>query len=258
MNNGSELTVQYVDKIFDILETLAAAPSPMGLNELSVTTGINKTTVYRILTALQRRHYVRQTPRQQYTNGPNWHRFGVTPRGTDSQISRVRNLLKDLRDAEGETVHLTVYQSGGRAVYIDVMESLLPLRTSSRVGAISPAYCVSTGKVLLAYQSLEEIESVCQSLTGYTEFTITDPQRLKNHLQAVRRNGFAVNTQEYQKEVCGIAVPIFSPYGEVIAAVGYCVPALRFSDNRVSTLLEALRHHLKEFLGPSAPSTHAL
>lgn len=257
MNSGTELTVQYVDKIFDILERLAEAPDPLGLNELSVATGINKTTVYRILTALQRRHYVRQTRQQQYTNGPNWHRYGTTAPGTQSAISQVRSLLKDLRDAQGETVHLTVYQPIGQAVYIDVMESLLPLRTSSRVGAISPAYCVSTGKALLAYQSPDDIASVCQSLTAHTEFTMTDPEQLKQQLQTIRMDGYAVNRQEYQKDVCGIAVPVFTPYGEVFAAVGYCVPALRFTDDRVSALLGSLHHYLKEFIVPSV-STRAL
>ena len=258
MREKPDLSVRYADRILDVLEALAQASTPLGLNELSAVTGINKTTVYRILTTLQRRYYVRQTAQHQYTNGPNWFRYGYIPNGSQSDMAKVREILRDLRDAQGETVHLAVYHPIGYAVYIDVIESLMPLRTAGRIGTISPAYCISTGKALLAHQKREDIEIVCQSLVMHTEFTQTNPERFKAHLEVVREKGFAINQQEYQKDVCGVAVPLFTSYGEVFAAAGYCVPASRFTDERIVDLLESLNHHLKDFVPQPEQRSHIL
>ncbi len=244
----ADLSVQYVDRILDVLETLAESPTPVGLNELSAMSGINKTTVYRILSALQRRHYVQQTPQQQYTPGPNWHRHSRSPAVSGSAIARVRALLPELRDAQGETVHLAVYQPTGYAVYIDVLESPKPLRTSSHIGAVSPAFCVSTGKALLAQQGEVEISTVCQTLQAHTPYSLTDPDNLRHELRETRRRGYSVNRQEYQLDVCGVAVPLFTHYGEVFAAVGYCVPASRFTDDRISQFVESLCEVLADFV----------
>lgn len=249
----TDLGVQYVDRILDVLETLAGAPMPVGLNELSATSGINKTTVYRILSALQRRHYVQQTPQQQYTTGPNWHRHSRIPAVSGSAIARVRALLPDLRDAHGETVHVAVYQPTGYAVYIDVLESPRPLKTSAHIGAVSPASCVSTGKALLAQQGEEEISAVLQTLRAHTPYSLTDPDDLRRDLLETRHRGYSVNRQEYQLDVCGVAVPLFTNYGEVFAAAGYCVPASRFSDGRISKLVESLRDVLADFVPKPKP-----
>ncbi len=251
MERRTDLGVQYVDRILDVLETLAHSPSPVGLNELSTMAGINKTTVYRILSSLQRRHYVQQTSQQQYTLGPKWHRHSRSRAADSSPIAQVRALLPGLRDIHGETVHLAVYQPIGHVVYIDVLESPRPLRTSSHMGAVSPAYSVSTGKALLAQKSAEEIAAVCQKLEAHTSYTLTNPDDLWQELRETRRRGYSVNRQEYQLDVCGVAVPLFTHYGEVFAAVGYCVPASRFTDNRVNRFVESLREVFADFVPQS-------
>lgn len=255
VKDSRESPVQYVDKILDVIEQLSQAESPLGLTELGRRSNINKTTVYRILTALQQRFYIQQTNDLKYKLGPAWHQIGIASGGeTSSAMARIRQTLVPLLNAHNETVHLSVYLPLGRAVYIDVLESRQALRTSSRIGTIAPAYCISTGKALLAHQRPEEITAVLQSMHSFTNHTIKNPENMLTHLREIRSLGYSINRQEYQAEVCGVAIPLFSSHGEVFAAIGYCVPAIRFTDTRVADMVDTLNTYLSDFLYPKSLS----
>jgi DNA-binding IclR family transcriptional regulator len=56
-----EENVRVVDRVFDILETLAASSSPLGLSEIARSTGMSKSTVHRLMTTMCARHYAEKT-----------------------------------------------------------------------------------------------------------------------------------------------------------------------------------------------------
>ena len=147
--------------------------------------------------------------------------------------------VRKLGLATGETVHLAVYDDGW-SVYIAKHDGTQPISSYTRLGGRSPAYCVATGKVLLASQPRDEIDRILGGeLTAFAQHTITDPAKLRFELEQVRDQGFAVNNGEYRDEVGGIAVPIWSPMGEIIASIGFSGPIGRITSN-IESLREAL------------------
>ncbi len=52
------LNVQSLNRAFDIMEAIGDSYQPVTLKEITLRTGIAKTTAYRLLTNLEHRHYV--------------------------------------------------------------------------------------------------------------------------------------------------------------------------------------------------------
>jgi DNA-binding IclR family transcriptional regulator len=112
----------------------------------------------------------------------------------------------------------------------------------SYVGRRAPLHCTALGKVLLAYLSAEERKKILSKkvLPQLTENTITDKRELEKELGKVRGQGFALDREENEKDVCCVAAPIRNYQGEVIAALSISSPIFRIDKNAQNDLKEAL------------------
>jgi IclR family transcriptional regulator, acetate operon repressor len=90
------------------------------------------------------------------------------------------------------------------------IESPRALRVSNRLGIAMPAHCTSTGKVLLAALSPEELDKLYPDpdLIQMTRRSIASTAALKSELAVVRRRGHATSNEEGEEGVVSIAVPI--------------------------------------------------
>jgi DNA-binding IclR family transcriptional regulator len=153
----------------------------------------------------------------------------------DSYAGAVRRLAHEY----GESVHLAVYDRGS-VVYIDKADGSNPVGSYTTLGGRAPAYCVATGKLLLAFADAGAREAVLTGgLTAHTPLTHSTPEALRIELDQVRRVGFAVNRGEWRLGVAGVAVPIRSPLHDVVAGLGFSGPSDRILD-RVPELVAAL------------------
>jgi DNA-binding IclR family transcriptional regulator len=234
--SGTE-TVGVLERSLDVLELLAGSGSPTAFAEIVDAVHAPKATVHRLLKILQARGYVSQDSRTgRYSAGIRCFELGsLWAKNLDLRATAAPQLAA-LNELTAETVHLAVYDQGD-VIYIDRVESQLPVIAKSYVGRRCPATCVATGRVLLAYESLDEIDRVLSSpLPRYTERSITDPARLRDLLAEVRGVGFSVNHGSYRDDVGGVAAPIRDHTGRVLAAVGLCLPEHRFGPERFDGL----------------------
>lgn len=227
-------------RALDVLEFLARAGRPLPLAEISDAVDSSKPTVHRLLTTLQTRGYVLQdTSGGRYAMGPRCFELGsLWAQRLDLRVVAGPHLAR-LNDETGEMVHLGLYE-GGDVIYVDKLDSTHAIVAQSHVGRRCPATTVSTGRALLAYQPWAEIERVLSGpLPAYTDRTVTDPKRLIELLEEVRRTGYATNAGSYREGVCGVAAPIRDYTGVVIGTVGCCVPELRFGSEHFPPLRDA-------------------
>lgn len=97
------------------------------------------------------------------------------------------DILENLAKNTGETAHISVLKDD-QALYLLKIDSSNPVHLLSHAGKRNPIHCTSTGQILLAYQTDSIINKVLErELIGYTEKTITDPIKLKNLLQTIRK-----------------------------------------------------------------------
>src|SRR5207247_1552707 len=132
-----------------------------------------------------------------------------------------RPVVVDLMRRTGETGFLgTLCSDRASIVYVDKVESDHVIRYAGGVGDRRPLHATSSGKVILAFLSPDEREQVLQSLSlaRHTERTVTSRPALRASLEAIRRAGVCVTTDELVSGASGIAAPVFDRYGRVAGA----------------------------------------
>jgi len=153
--------------------------------------------------------------------------------------SVVRPHLAALARSSGETIHLTVLE-GAQIVYLDKFDSPLPVAAYSRIGGHAPAYCVASGKALLAAwgHGVAALRDLLGDLQAHTPHSITDVDVLHADLLRTRTRGWAENREEWRLGVCGVGAPVFDARGQPVAAVGMSVSSIRFSRAQARALGE--------------------
>jgi IclR family transcriptional regulator, KDG regulon repressor len=245
--NENRYNIRVLERALQILTVLADAKT-CSINELSTRLNLSNSTTYRLLVTLINYGYVK------HEKGSGEFQLGLSciklARSFYSSNSLREQALPDLvslRDLTKETVHLGILENW-TVVYLDKLQGLMPIGImSSSIGGISPSYCTGLGKILLAYQNLDEVAIHFSSneLKPYTEKTITEVDKLLETLREVRNCGYALDNGDHENEVGCIAAPLSNAKGEVIAAISVSGPVHRIfhegwrKDLLPSTLLTA-------------------
>ncbi|MFB4213974.1 IclR family transcriptional regulator [Shouchella sp. JSM 1781072] len=139
-------------------------------------------------------------------------------------------VLGKLVNKTGETAHLAILD-GINTIYIHKEECHHPVRILTHIGRKNPSYCTSSGKILLAYNDESLIEQTIQNgLQPYTKYSITDPDQLKAELALVKRQQYAVSTEELTVGTKSLAAPIRDHTGQVVCAITIVGPIQRMND----------------------------
>ncbi|HET6947963.1 MAG TPA: IclR family transcriptional regulator [bacterium] len=246
--------IRAVERAAAILKAFSPESTALGVTELSRRLGLHKSTVHRLLAALEREGFVVQDP------GSGHYRLGLQLFELGSLVVTSRQLqqvahayLEQVHHACGETVHLAILDEG-EVVYVDKLESTRQVRMYSLIGRRSPAHCTGLGKVLLAWLPEGALEEVIRrrGLRGYTSQTITSAETLRDHLALVRQRGYAIDNGEHEELIRCAAAPVFDYTGQVvaavsIAAVGVDVESRRFQE--YISLIQQCTRAVSEALG---------
>ena len=203
----------------------------LSVTQLSSDLGLNKTTVHRLLSAMQKFHLIEQNPfNEKYRLGLKFHELGARTLLTRSLQSEVRPFLVELARRSNESVSLAVPGAGGVICLdrIDSPNSIITVRTL--IGERFPAHCTAAAKVILAWLPQPEAYAIIfrNGMKLYTPLTIGSLRKLKIALDLTRRRGYATDHEELEKGLSGIAAPILYKGGRIIAALGMAGPTLRF------------------------------
>lgn len=227
---NKNLEVQSLMRALDILEAVGASEYSVSLKWITERVGLPKSTVYRLLSNLESREYVR-------CNIDGTYQLGLKLLTVSLQVERnfelkqtVHSYLLALNEATRETVHLAILQ-GGKVVYIDTIESPQSIRLVAKIGASNPVHCTALGKALLFGQSDEEVIRLLRihGMEKRTEFTIRSVDEFLSDLTECRARGYAFDEKESALDARCVGVPIFGPKGDVIAAMSVSGPAVRYS-----------------------------
>jgi len=231
---------QSLQKSAQILETLMKGPTPVGVNEFAHTLGLPKSTVSRFLSTMESLGFVRRDQESgKFFLGLRLFELGCKA----IEDVGLRNVaipeMKRLRDTIDENVLLTVLE-GTQITYLDKIECRQAIVSQTSVGGTAPAYCVSSGKAMLAFDPERLEKAIEKGLKSFTPLTIVEPDKLRRECKKIREQGYAINKGEFRVDVTGIGAPIFNARGEVVGAISTATPALRMNKNRWQTHIEAV------------------
>jgi IclR family acetate operon transcriptional repressor len=235
--------VQSVDRALSILETLAEDDEGYRLSDLAVRTGLSTSTVHRLLATLEKRHFV-QFDRTE----SKWH-VGAQSFAVGATFARRRNFvaqampyLRKLRDQTRETANLAVVDDES-IIVLTRMESREIMRSLTKVGGRVAMVASGVGKAVLATYSDEDINAIIcrQGMPRLTEKSIVRASDLFREIEAIRRQGYAVDDEEARMGLRCVAAVVYNDCSEPLAAISVSGMTSRVTEDRIPALGRTVR-----------------
>ncbi|MCC1491718.1 IclR family transcriptional regulator [Cognatishimia sp. F0-27] len=210
-----------VHKLLTLLTVVSEAQKPLTFSEIVTRTGLNKSTIHRLLAIGVEEGVLRHDPqRKVYVLGARvFDLVRNAYNGYDIQEIALDEMIGLQRQFDA---NVTIGVPGGREVmYLRMLESAQAMGGVQRPGMREPMHCSASGKALLAFLPPAILDDTLNnySFERFTDRTITDPSAFKDELRWVRAHGFGRNDREEYEHFIGIAAPVFNYLGEPIAVL---------------------------------------
>lgn len=196
--------VAVLDRAFALLGAFGPADDRLTLTELSRRTGLYKSTVLRLLGALEHGGFIRKLDDGAYAVGPQPMRLAAIYQRSFRVDSILEPLLAELSAALNETASFYV-RAGERRLVVSRVEPARAVRVSIRVGEEFDVRHGAAGKVLMAFTDGGE-----------------GPQA-----EAIRARCWATSYGERDAETGAASVPVFGAVGELKGALTVSGPLSR-------------------------------
>lgn len=247
-----DYSVKSLARAMKVLECFSVQKPELGVTEIARALGMQKSTICNILSTFEKTGYVVQDPET------SKYHLGTKILHLSYIVNRHLGLrdiflpyLHRIAEAAREACYFGIL-SNDEVLYIEAVYPSHQQQTRNILGERAPLYCTGLGKAMLAYMPPEDAERIIGGeLTSYTSFTLCDPVVLRDHLDEIRRNGYAMDNMEHEFGVRCVAVPVFGANGQVMAAVSVSGPSPRFDHNTVvrhaamiAEVLQPLQHCL--------------
>lgn len=230
-------------RIFGLLELIASKDHFVSLQSLVAETGLPKPTVHRMLQQLESAGLLlRQGDGRHYGTGTRLRRFAESLLLNSTQHGARHAVLRHLVEEVGESCNITAL-AGNEVVYLDRVETPEPLRFYLRPGSRVPAHASASGKMILSQLSATQRRQLLghAPLQAYTPRTTTDLDTLEEELKRARRDGYAIDDEEFLPGLVCVAVLVPTHTGRSNLCVAVQAPVVRLTTDKALQLLPALQ-----------------
>ncbi|MFH5185798.1 IclR family transcriptional regulator [Paenibacillus sp. TAB 01] len=213
--------VPALEKANDVLQLIAEQPSKLKLIDLSKQLGINKSSMFSLLTTMEALEWVIREPESTYSLGA---RLGLVGNAFFKQFSLIDRFRKEAgvtKHTIQETIQLAKLDRT-EVLYLAKEEMPAPVRLASEPGMKLPAHVTALGKAMLAALDETELDALYPEealLPETTPHTIRTRSELKEQLAIARKQGYAFDLQEAVMGFCCVAAPVRDAQGRTVAAI---------------------------------------
>lgn len=237
--NTSRPGASVVSRALALLSAFDPDHRRLTLSELARRAGLPAPTAYRLAGELVRGGMLVRRPSGEYVIGRRLWRLGLLAPLQSGLREIASPFLSDLHAATLATVHLAV-RDHTQALYVDRLSGHASVSVVSTAGSRLPLHATGVGKVLLAHAPDRVQTQVLGNLARMTQYTVTQPRRMREQLARIRREDYAVTAEEMTLGAFSVAVPVRrrAASGDVVAAVGVVVPSLKRNRGRLVAALQ--------------------
>jgi DNA-binding IclR family transcriptional regulator len=215
--------ISSVLKVSKILDCFTGYEPVLGNQEIAEKLGMNVSTVHHIVSTLCHEGILIQDSRKKYRLGWKLLEWSNHVMYQQEIYSEAIPIVEDLVRQYNGTVHIGMFDAGEVRFVLKVSaKNSVPVPTF--VGARKPAYCTSTGKILLSFNPSFIQPTISKGLLQRAPNTITCVKKLKKELEEIREQGYAISNNENELGLYGIAAPIHSYTGQTVAALNMVGP----------------------------------
>jgi len=237
-----------VGKAAGLLTLLGEEPGGIALSDLARRAGQPVSTTHRLLGSLAAEGLAACDEQRRWHLGLRLFELGQRVLRAHGFSGLAGPVLRRLAERTGEPVLMAVLE-GHHQRYVHCAEGARQVRITGEAGQLGPLHCTSMGKCLIAFAPAQQREQLLAEL-GLPHLgprSITDRQRFRAEIDAVRADGCATSEEEHEAGILAVGVPVLDPGGTAIAALSTAAPTFR------STLDE-----LREFLPELRAAAHQL
>ncbi|HEY2078804.1 MAG TPA: IclR family transcriptional regulator C-terminal domain-containing protein [Streptosporangiaceae bacterium] len=229
--------VQSLDRGLAVIRAFGPGRERLSLSDVARETGLTRAAARRFLLTLVKLGYVRSDGRE----------FSLRPLVLELGYAYLSGLampeiasphLEELVAKVRESSSISVLD-GHQIVYVARVPTKRIMTVAISVGTRFPAYATSMGRVLLAGMSPDDLDKYLSEadFEAFTARTVTDPDRLREIVREVGRQGYAIVDQELEEGLRAIAAPIHGAGNAVIAAINLSAHASRVSPAAMRAVL---------------------
>jgi DNA-binding IclR family transcriptional regulator len=230
---GQSPAIQVIERMFSLLDALAAHQDPVSLKVLSERTGLHPSTAHRILNDLAIGRYVDRPEAGSYRLGMRLLEMGNLVKARLDVRDAAIDPMRELHKLTHQPVNLSVRQ-GDEIVYIERTYSEgSGMQVVRAVGGRAPLHLTSVGKLFLAHDDPQRVRAYAArtGLSGHTRNSITEVGQLERELATVRQNALARDDEELELGVRCMAAGIFDDQGKLVAGLSVSAPADRLEES---------------------------
>lgn len=249
---------QSLTRALTLLERLSESPKGLQLTDLSYQLGMPAATVHRLLTTFEELNFVEQDSEQGlWFVGLKTFTVGNAFLNRRNYVAIARPHMHSLVEQCGETVNLGVIDDG-EVVFISQVESQEVMRMIVKLGSRSPIHASGVGKAMLANMPQQRVSKILErrGLARYTDHSIDNPALLRDELEQIRQQGYALDDEEHAVGLRCVAAAIFDENGQALAAISLSGPKARMVDDRLGELGQAIKQtadEISQALGGNRP-----
>ena len=237
--------VAAVERAFTVLDALADG-SDLGTNEIARRTGINASTVSRLLATLASARFVEHVAESgRYRLSLRLVELGNAVLGRLDLRALAKPHLQALVQETGETATLSV-PGEHDAITVDFGHGSSAVQSVAQLGRPSIGHATAVGKVMLAFG---DVELPTDPLPAFAPRTIATRAALVEELERVRRRGYAEARDEREEGLSAVAAPVFDSRGDLAGILGVQGPSSRFDARALRVAVPALLRHTSEVSG---------
>lgn len=224
--------IQVLDRALKLFETIALSDSPLTIPQLQELTGLNRTTIWRIISTMTENNFITQLP--------NSKQYCLSCKATNLlSLSHSRSIvlcecarteMEQLRQLTGETIMLLIPENIGSRTILQ-LDSFENVRIKDYTNELSPLFGTSTGIVQLSFLSDEEIKVIFPAeLISYTQSTATNKEVIMQRINDCRQDGYTYIIDEYHNGDSGLSVPL-QLNRKLVGILNIAGPTVRFTKN---------------------------
>ena len=240
MTPRGENPLTTLEKCIQIL-TLLSEAAQLQVSEIAERLNLPRSTAYRYIAALRSHHLV------EAVEEGSGYRLGAKILELAATMSRrpIRDIALPYMERIARETGETVILCGLRehvGICLEKVDGHHALRVSYELGDTYPLHASATGKAIYAHLNPKERKAILDEvgLDRFTETTITDPETLNREASRVRETGYSESDGEAIVGTRGMAAPIFSFTGRIVASIGASVPSHRGEGENRQRLIDLL------------------
>lgn len=233
---GQARKVKAVQTACDILEVLQDREKA-GVTEIAQEVGRTKGSVHIQLSTLESNELIVGT-NGEYRLSLRFIDLAETVKENFGLIPKAETELQKLADTTGEKAQFGTLEHG-RMVYLSKATGENAVLSASRPGKRVEMHATALGKAMLAHLPENQVDEIIDQhgLTQHTKHTVSDRQELKEELDKIREQGFALDDQELIDGLRCIAAPILLDEETVVGSISVTGPSSRIKGTRFHTEL---------------------